>query len=255
MGTALRNLKVTYRGRKLDDGKTIGGAGRLTDGLINSLQNYYGDAIRRNKGDLQGMVRGVQASLLHSNSSDEHPRHQLCPTGETSWCKWQRAQAKGEPYEHKKKPIPSAIVQLIKPIYARLGAPDLLKKCLHGYQQNANESLHSLVWRFCPKTLHMGSNSVELACAMAVLSFNDGSASLAKVSDTLQLPSSTYRQRYLQKRDKARVRKSILKSSAEGKAARRAARRHRKGHEDKKKETEGVMYAAGAFDNETETKT
>ena len=49
LGTALRNLKVAYRGRKLDDGKTIGGSGRISDGLINSLQNYYGDAIRQNK--------------------------------------------------------------------------------------------------------------------------------------------------------------------------------------------------------------
>lgn len=64
-----------------------------------------------------------------------------------------------------------------KPIYARLSNPDLLKKCLHGYHQNANEFLHSLVRRFSPKTLHMGSNSVELACAMAVLSLNNGSAS------------------------------------------------------------------------------
>ena len=42
MGTALHNLKAQYRGQKLSDGK----AGRLTDSLINSLQNYYGDAIR-----------------------------------------------------------------------------------------------------------------------------------------------------------------------------------------------------------------
>ena len=41
LGTALRNLKVKYRGQKLSDGKTIGGgARRLTDSLINSLQNY-----------------------------------------------------------------------------------------------------------------------------------------------------------------------------------------------------------------------
>ena len=45
MGTALRNLKLQYRGQKLADGKTIGGAGRLTDKTINSLQNYYGDGI------------------------------------------------------------------------------------------------------------------------------------------------------------------------------------------------------------------
>jgi hypothetical protein len=102
LGTALRNLKVTYRGRKLDDGKTIRGAGRLTDGLIKSLQNYYGEAIRQNRGDLQAMVRAVQASLLHTNSSDDHPRHHLCPTGERSWCGWQRAQAKGETYHQQK---------------------------------------------------------------------------------------------------------------------------------------------------------
>ena len=88
LGTALRNLKTQHRGQKLCDGKTIGGAGRLTDELINSLQNFYGDAIRRNKGDLRGMVRAVQASLLHSNSTDENPRHHLCPTGENSWCKY-----------------------------------------------------------------------------------------------------------------------------------------------------------------------
>ena len=52
MGTALRKLKETHRGERLSDGKTIGGKGRLTDQLINTLQNYYGDAIRRNKGDV-----------------------------------------------------------------------------------------------------------------------------------------------------------------------------------------------------------
>ena len=129
------------------------------------------------------MVRAVQATLLHSNSSDDHPHHHLCPTGERSWCGWQRAQAKGELYQHKMKPIPFAIVRLLKPVYARLGNPELLKTCLNGYHQNANESLHSLVWRFCPKRLHMGSNNVELACALAVRCFNDGSTSLANVCD------------------------------------------------------------------------
>ena len=147
LGTALRTLKDTYKGRKLSDGKTIWGAGRLTDHLINSLQNYYGDAIRRNTDHLDNMIRAVQASLLHCNSSDEHPRHHLCPTGESSWCKYQKALALGKPFSHKKTPIPEAIVHLIKPIYARLGSRELLEKCLHGYTQNANESLHSLVWK------------------------------------------------------------------------------------------------------------
>jgi hypothetical protein len=48
-----------YRGQKLSDGKTTGGQGRLTNSLINSLQDYYGDAIRRNKGNLEQMNKGV----------------------------------------------------------------------------------------------------------------------------------------------------------------------------------------------------
>ena len=99
MGTALRNLKRQYRGQKLSDGKTIGGAGRLMDSRINSLQNYYGDAIRRNKGNLEAMIKAVQASLLHSNSSDDNPRHHLCPQGEKSWCKWQVAKALNKEYQ------------------------------------------------------------------------------------------------------------------------------------------------------------
>ena len=87
MGTALWNFKVQHRGQKLSDGKTIGEAGRPTDSCINSLENYYGDAIRRNKGDLDAMMKAVQASLLHSNSTDDSPRHYLCPEGEKSWCK------------------------------------------------------------------------------------------------------------------------------------------------------------------------
>ena len=89
MGTALRNLKLQHRGQKLSDGKMIGGDGRLTDSRINSLQNYYGDEIQRNKGDLDAMMKAVQASLLHSNSTDDNLRHHLCPEGEKTWCKWQ----------------------------------------------------------------------------------------------------------------------------------------------------------------------
>ena len=94
---------------------------------------------------------------------------------------------------------------------------------------------------------------MELACGLAVISFNDGSSSLASVCDTLEIPSKEYGPRYLRKKDKTRMRRSNLKSSAKGKEARRAARRRRKGYNDKKKESEGVMYTSGAFDNETES--
>lgn len=46
MGTRLRNLKKDLRGKKLKDGKTIGGRGRLTDKKIDQFASFYGNAIR-----------------------------------------------------------------------------------------------------------------------------------------------------------------------------------------------------------------
>jgi seryl-tRNA synthetase len=108
MGTAVRYLKLQYRGQKLAEGKTIGGSGQLTDKVMNSLQNYYGDAIRRNKGDVRAMMKAVQANLLHYNSSNEHPQHHLCPEGPELWRTWQVARATGKD----KEPLTDAIVQL-----------------------------------------------------------------------------------------------------------------------------------------------
>ena len=47
LGSRLRNLKHTMKG-PLADGKTLGGKkGRLTDKVINKLQNYFGIAIKQ----------------------------------------------------------------------------------------------------------------------------------------------------------------------------------------------------------------
>jgi hypothetical protein len=56
MGARLRKLKQEYKGKKLEDGKSISGQGRLTVKEIDSLQNYYGMAIRRIAGNEAGCV-------------------------------------------------------------------------------------------------------------------------------------------------------------------------------------------------------
>ena len=248
MGTALHELKKQHRGQKLSDGKTIGGAGRLTDSVINSLQNYYGDAIRRHTGDLPGMMKAVQASLMHYNSTDEQPRHHLCPEGETSWCKWQKAKAKGVVYTHKKPPLPAPIVKLPQPIYQRLGSLALLERCLGGYTQNPNESLHSTLWKLYPKELFLGRMAVDTASAIAVCHFNDGASSLYDISKRLVLEPSPICKVQFQQKDLQRIEKADYKASEHCKHLRKAARAKRKGYEDKNQEEDGIMYSSGAFD-------
>ena len=248
MGTALRELKKRYGGKKLDDGKTIGGVGRLTYPLIDTLQNYYGDAIKSCKGNINGMVRAVQSSLLHLNSTDQQPHHHLCPTGPDSWCKWQKAKAKNETYHHKKAPIPPAIVAVVKPTYARLGSRALLEKCVDGYTQNANEGLHNLVWRFCPKDKFMGRTGVEIECALAVCIYNDGALSLAAIAKRFNWNLSTRSRRILKSRDQKSLKSSKYKASDKAKQLRRKARRRKKALSDKRQRQEGVMYSSGSFD-------
>ena len=55
VGNRLRKLKKRVHG--------LGGKGKLTEAIIDRLQNYYGIAIRSNKGDIAGMKTAIYASL------------------------------------------------------------------------------------------------------------------------------------------------------------------------------------------------
>ena len=55
MDTALRTLKRKNKGIKLADEKVISGRGRLTDFIIDSMQNYYG----RNNDDILSMENAI----------------------------------------------------------------------------------------------------------------------------------------------------------------------------------------------------
>ena len=64
MGGRLRRKKKDLKGKKLADGKTIGGRNRLTDNLIDTFQRYYGKALRQNKGDLPGMEKKLFGTTM-----------------------------------------------------------------------------------------------------------------------------------------------------------------------------------------------
>ncbi|GFV32960.1 uncharacterized protein TNCV_1746021 [Trichonephila clavipes] len=71
---------------------------------------------------------GTWKTRGHTTSTDEEPMHHFCPTGDTSWCKYQKAVATNSASLFKHKNIlPIAIMDEIKPIIAELSAPKLLK--------------------------------------------------------------------------------------------------------------------------------
>ncbi|GFX22875.1 uncharacterized protein TNCV_2606171 [Trichonephila clavipes] len=60
-------------------GKNISGRGRLTLKEVDSIQHYYGLAIRKNLSSVEDMKRAIWAIYFHKLSTEDNPQHALCP--------------------------------------------------------------------------------------------------------------------------------------------------------------------------------
>ncbi|GFT52028.1 uncharacterized protein TNCV_4999191 [Trichonephila clavipes] len=64
MGTRLTNILKMSKGIKLSDGKNISGRGRLTLKEVDSIQHYYGLAIRKNLSSVEDMKKSHMGYLF-----------------------------------------------------------------------------------------------------------------------------------------------------------------------------------------------
>ncbi len=246
MGTSLREYKKRMRGRKLADGKTVGGAGRLTDKTIDSIQNYYGTAIRRNKGNLEGMRNAILAIYNHMIIDEEaelKEQHALCPQDEDTWCRyWQSTVDNTCTYSETKR-LPSVFRAELKPIFNRLSDDALLKRCLLGVTQNQNEALHGVLWGQCPKIKFCGKRKVVIAACQTVSRSNIGASSLADIMKVCSIHPGHHTMRALRKADKDRLKNAAVKISQNYKSRRRYLRAKRLKKKDKAKE----VYVSGGY--------
>ena len=126
VGGRLRRLVKEKKGVLLEDGKSLGGKGRLTLKEIDTLQVYYGKAIRENNNSVDDMKRAIWAIFFHKLSTDKKPMHSLCP--KDGWCQYNTDR---NSYKQKHS-HPEDAINEIKPTFRDLANPELLKKCIHG---------------------------------------------------------------------------------------------------------------------------
>lgn len=131
MNSRLRKLKAANKGLKLSDGKTLSGQNRLSSSEIEQLQTYYENTIGKNTSSVIDMKQAIWTIYYHKFSSDDDPKHGLCPRGESSWCKYQQSLITKTPCTHKNS-IPRPILKFIKPVFESLSESELLERCLHG---------------------------------------------------------------------------------------------------------------------------
>ena len=234
MGTGLRKVKKE---------KKLGGKGKLTDAVIDSMQTYYGKAIREHKGNVRKMQRATLAILYHKLSTDKKPQHKYCPSN--SWCKYKNRTG-AAPFKHQ-KPLPAAVGQAILPLFQRLSEKTLLEKCVGGYTQNQNEALNNLIWSFCSKSGYAGAKTIESAVGMAICLFNNGYTAIQRIATRLGISPGRNLTKFLSRLDTDRVKGAERKASQAEQAARKKRRQQRKKKEDRRKAQEGETYVPGGF--------
>ena len=239
VGTALRKKKKETKG--------LGGRGRLTDNMIDKLQNYYGIAIRSNNNSVAAMKKAILASFFHCASSSKRYLHDNCPDGSESWCGHKKDIANKTKLFKPGPGLPDDVIAAVKPIYARLSEDSLLEKCLHGKTQNQNESFNGMIWERLPKGVFVGPDTLKLGVSDAIAHFNIGTQAALNTLKEGGVEPGDFCTTAMRKVDSLRIRKAEYKSQDKNKQRRKVLRGKRKKKDDKAKDSEGVTYAAGAF--------
>lgn len=239
VGSRLRKLKSTTPHLK--------GKGKLTDQFIDRLQNYYGIAIRSNTGNLDDMQTATIAAFFHCCSSKDHPMHAQCPKGIDSWCKYQKCKALGLKFEDKSKGLPQAIVNIVKPTYMELCDKKILKKCLHGKTQNANESFNNVLWSIMPKETFIELKSFQLGSYIAVTIFNNGFMGLLKILEKINVRPGIFTVDGYISIDQQRIYDSKRHLLPSTKLNRKKLKTSKKKKSCNVEQKEGVFYKSGEF--------
>ena len=200
------------------DGKGIGGGKRrLTDKVINTLQNHSGIAIRQNTDNFYAMRKAVAAVLHHpTNDPDSKKHHSFFPSRPDSWCKYHKDKITEEKTYKQKINIDPAFSKLMARVflYKDFGSETLLSKFLHGESQNVNEFLNNLIWARCLKRVCVGNSTFKTADASAVISLNDGAEGLMPAFNELGIEPGYYTMKGFTRADLERIKQSDRKSTA-----------------------------------------
>lgn len=169
----------------------------LNSGVIKYFHDCFAYAMAQNKGDSKKIAAAVRNITFHA-----HNIHDNCG----SWCRY-----KQDPVNHVHSTIGDGIISPIlfnklRTLFGRLA--NNAKEYFACASSNGNESFHSSVTRFCPKSFCY-SQSADMRVACAVVNKNEGERYLQQVADTLTVKSSQCPRKYTEK--KAKIKEHTIK--------------------------------------------
>ena len=101
---------------------------RLTDSLIDKLQNYFDIAIRSNVGNVKDMQNAILTSMFHVASTYDDNYHTYCLKTSDSWCQHNRDIVNKTNIYVPVAGVSVDIIEVIRPVYRDLTKPEVLTK-------------------------------------------------------------------------------------------------------------------------------
>ena len=215
---------------------------KLTEHKAEYVSSNFSTVVFQNRGKTPNCMSKAVGTLLTHISGD----HSNCP--EDTWCKWRTA-----------KTAPAATtnytsndIAKVTEVFQTYGNVEFCSHLTLGMTQNKNESLHNVIWNFCPKSKYISPQSVRISTAIAVTIFNEGELSLYGIMKDLELNPTYISFSSLCKRELLRQRKRmyIKRSNVDRRSRRQRTSKQRREKELLKLEG-GKSYRSSSFGSET----
>ena len=219
----------------------LSGKGKLTEKVINSLQNFYEIAIRQNSSNLYEMKKAVCAILFHCRDMKEKEVHyQFCPKGESSWCNYQGDKITGDKKYKAHLNIPKWIHVSSNQF---LLSYDLIT-CYQNVSMDVGEIqaslyIHNIICVKLPQNVFVEKQTLEIGVFSPVIEFNEDCQGIHKVIEYMGLETGLRLITKSRQRDSERVKRKMFKKCSEkGKKEEKNSDRSQKEHVFKEKELE-----------------
>ena len=185
-------------------------------------------------------------------------KHEGCPFSKSSWCYFQQTLAlsvedSSIPPPKLRQPYLNANeFSRLQDVFLKFASLDMCSASTLGLTQNANESLHSILWHNAPKGKRVGQYSLQASASIAVSTFNEGSMILASILADMGVQCSRVTLAHFVSMDKERNRgkKKAIKDTQ--KRRRRLLKSQFMVAESsrRKREKDATTYKSGCFGSE-----
>ena len=179
---------------------------KISAGKVERIGQLYALVVAQNRGKTPEEIQTALWNLL------EHlvENHVNCPFTTDSWCYYQAALAENsnDP-SFSIPPLRQAYLNdseygRTKEVFSTFASLSMCGALTMAQTQNANESLHSIIWHHSPKAKYVGQKSIEASTALAVSTFNGGEMALASVLHAMSITPSYNTLLHFARRDRDR---------------------------------------------------